>query len=113
MQESTKSDKFAIIRSGNKQYKVKKGDIISVNRILVKNQPLKKGETIEFDALFISDKGKIKIGRPLISGKKIKAKVITNYKNKKVAVVKFKPKKRYLRQRGYRADKTKIEITTI
>lgn len=108
-----KKEKFAVIRSGNKQYKVKKGDIISLDRISKKNKPRSKGEVVEFEALLLADKGNLKIGHPLISGKKIKGRIIEDYKDKKIAVVKFKPKKRYTRKRGYRASKTKVEITTI
>lgn len=100
---------FAIIESGSKQYKVAVGDIFKVE-LLHK----KVGSQVTFPVLFIWDGKKAAIGKPYLTGKKVTAKVVaTDVKDKKIRIVKQKPKKRYRLTMGHRQRHTLVEITKI
>lgn len=100
---------YAIVRLSGKQYKVKKGDIVEVNRL--RNQTDKE---LSFDdvLLWVSD-GKIKIGKPKVLDVKVRAKILDNIKGKKIIVGKFKSKVRYRRKLGFRPVFTKLQIEEI
>ncbi len=101
-------DTWAVIRTGGKQHKVAVGEILSVEKISA------KGETVSFDeVLLVSSSGKLQIGKPLVEKAKVKAKILGDFKGKKVRVVKFKSKSRYLRTTGHRHQKTKVKIEKI
>lgn len=102
---------LAIIKTGGKQYKVKEGDSLKIEKL-----DKKIGDKVIFDeVLLISDKeGKeIKIGNPFIGSAKVQGEVIECGKNKKVEVVKYKSKTRYKRTLGHRQNYTKVKITKI
>ena len=88
---------FAVIKTGGKQYLVKPGDKIKIEKI--KN---KEGEEVTFEeVLLVSEDGKTEIGKPLVDGAKVKAKVLEQGKGKKIIVFKYRPKKRYRKKRTY------------
>lgn len=102
---------FAIIKTGGKQYLVKEGDILTIEKL-----PEKVGEKIIFDqVLLVSDeKGKeIKIGQPLVKEAKVEAEILEQTKGPKVKVIKFKRKIRYHRKKGHRQSLTKVKIIKI
>ncbi len=101
--------KFAIIKTGGKQYKVSEGDIILIDKIM---DPKK---TIEFkEVLLFIDEKATKIGAPRISGTKVEAEVLRGeVKGDKVLTVKYKAKKRYKRTVGFRPVYTEVKITKI
>lgn len=102
---------LAIIKTGGKQYEVKEGDSLKIEKI-----DKKIGEKVIFDeVLLISDQEgeKIKIGSPFIDGAKVQGEVVEHGKNKKVVVVKYKSKTRYKRTLGHRQNYTKIKIIKI
>ena len=100
---------WAVIRSGSKQYKVEEGDQIAVEKLNAVPEA-----TVNFDqVLLIVKDDKMEIGKPLIDKAKVRAKVLENFKEKKIRVVKFKSKSRYLRTRGHRQKKTKVLIEKI
>jgi large subunit ribosomal protein L21 len=100
---------YAIIESGNKQYKVGKNNIIDVE--LLHASP---DEEIKLDkVLLLSDDGKIKIGTPYIKGVHVTAKVLGNNKDKKVVSFKYKRKTGYHRTIGHRQNYTRIQIKDI
>lgn len=105
---------YAIIKTGGKQYKVKVGDIIKVEKI----QANENQEIIFDDVLLIFDEKNgavkdIKIGKPFVKDAKIKAKVLEQGRDKKITVIKYKPKIRYKKKYGHRQPYTKIEILEI
>ncbi len=100
---------WAVFKSGGKQYKVKIGDTLSVDKLNSND----KDSTVFDQVLLTSTNGQIQIGKPYLEKVKIKAKIIKDFKEKKVRVVKFKSKSRYLRTRGHRQQKTKILIEEI
>jgi large subunit ribosomal protein L21 len=100
--------KYAIIKTGGKQYKVTEGDILDIDRL-----PQEEGQVV-FDQvlLLVTDSG-VKIGKPTIAGEKVEAKILGSIKGVKVRVSKFKSKVRYRRVSGFRASLTKVQIEKI
>jgi large subunit ribosomal protein L21 len=102
---------YAIIKTGGKQYKVKEGDTLEVEKL-----DGEEGKDVEFtDVLLIySDKDKVDIGTPKVSGAKVVAKVLNpDVKGEKITIVKYKAKKRYRRKTGHRQKYTKVKIEKI
>src|SRR3989338_10111477 len=100
---------FAIIETSGKQYMAEQGKTLEIDLIQDK-----EGSTITIDkVLLISGSGLPKIGVPFIEGACVTAKVLSHGKGGKVRTLKFIPKKRHTKRRGYRADLTTIEIIEI
>lgn len=101
--------KYAIIKIGGKQYKICEGDEIEIEKI---DTP--EGRTTTFDnvLLLVSDK-KVKIGRPKVASAKVKAKVTSHFKDKKIRVATYKAKSRYRRVKGHRQQLTRVKILSI
>lgn len=101
---------FAVIKTGGKQYIVRQGQELKVEKL-----ELDEGKTLEFEAMLISDEeGKeVKVGAPIVSGAKVTAKVLEQGRAKKVSIIKFKSKSRYRRNVGHRQPFTKILIEKI
>ena len=100
---------FAIIRSGNQQFKVQTGDKIFVQKI-------NHGEGVEFESsevLMLEDGGQVKIGQPFVANSKYKAKVQKHFKAEKIIVFKKKRRKNYRRKKGHRQELTEIQILSI
>lgn len=101
--------KYAIIESGGKQYKAVEGDNIVVDRL-----PIEPGTKIDLsDVLLISDDGKVTVGTPTISGAKVSATVVEEFKGPKVIIFKYHPKKRYRLKKGHRQWHTRLQIEEI
>ncbi|MBA3046767.1 50S ribosomal protein L21 [Patescibacteria group bacterium] len=100
---------IAVIKTGGKQYKVKKGQNIKIEKLSAKN-----GAKVKFDTLLTasSDGKEVNIGKPSL-GEKVEGKVVEQGRDKKVMVVKYKNKTRYKRTLGHRQPFTKVEITGI
>jgi large subunit ribosomal protein L21 len=101
--------KYAVIKTGGKQYKVSEGDTIEVDRL-----PSAKDGKFSFDQVLLiaSDEG-VKIGKPTVVNAKVEAKVLEDLKGDKIRVSKFKSKVRYRRVTGFRAALTKVQIDKI
>lgn len=101
---------FAVISSGSKQYKVKAGDLIKVEKLDVA-----AGETIDIsDVLLLSDEsGKVTVGQPIVEGAKVVAKVNLHGRGPKVTVVKFLRRKHHLKRMGSRQSYTELSILDI
>jgi large subunit ribosomal protein L21 len=100
----------AVIRTGGKQYRVKPGDVINVEKINGN-----RGDTVEFsEVLMVSDdEGAVKMGSPLVDNAAVKGRIVRDEKGKKVIVFKFKRRKGYRRKKGHRQVYTRVEITDI
>ena len=100
---------LAVIKTGGKQYLVKIGDKIKVEKL-----PGKEGSAIKFDTLLTTDeKGtKVDVGKPLLKSK-VEGKILKQDKAKKLIVIKFKSKTRYTRRIGHRQPFSLIEIEKI
>jgi large subunit ribosomal protein L21 len=104
-----KTMKYAVIRTGGKQYRVSEGDLVKVEKLAGEI-----GETITVgDVLFIGDNGEVKIGSPLVPNAKVTGEIVNHAKAKKVLVFKKKRRKSYSRQRGHRQNQTLLKITGI
>lgn len=101
---------FAIIETGGKQYKVKEGDIIKIDKI---NSSV--GEKVKFYnvLLLAKDDKEIKIGQPYLKDAKVEIEVLEQAKGDKIKVIKYKSKVRYRRKVGFRPFYTKIKILKI
>jgi len=100
---------LAVIKTGGKQYKVKAGDRIKVEKL-----EGEEGKKVVFsEVLFLGDDKKVSIGTPFIKGAKVEGKILKTAKEKKVVGIKFKPKKRYKVKFGHRQTMTEVEITKI
>jgi large subunit ribosomal protein L21 len=100
---------FAIIRTGGKQYKVAKDDIISVERLAVET-----GATIELgEVLMIGDGAEVATGTPLLYGAFVSATVVEQKRAAKIIVFKKKRRHNYRRKKGHRQQQTVLRITEI
>jgi|SRR3989344_2329832 len=99
---------FAVIKTGGKQYKVSEGDILSVEKLEYENKKV----TFDQVLLWSGDKD-TKIGKPLVSGAKVEAKVIEDGKGKKKIVFRYKSKTRQHKKKGHRQPYTKVQIIKI
>ncbi len=101
--------KYAVVRSGGKQYIAREGETIEVDRL-----PLEIGKPVSFDdVLLIADGKKVQVGGPLVKGATVKGKVLDQFKSKKIVVFKYIPKERYRRKKGHRQHYTRVEIEEI
>jgi len=102
---------FAVIQTGGKQYKVSVGDTIKIEKLVGEH---KEGDKITFAQVLLVDNGKdTTIGTPFITGAKVEAELVEIGRTKKIIVVKYKPKSRYLIRQGHRQHFFKIKILGI
>lgn len=100
---------YAIFKTGGKQYRVKPGDVLDVEKL-----PLEVGSTAEFDqVLAVSNGGEVSFGSPTVPGARVLAEVQAQQKDRKVIVFKYKAKTRYRRKRGHRQNYTRVLIQDI
>ncbi len=101
--------KQAVIKTGGKQYIVSNGGKIKIEKI-----DAQEGSEVIFDnVLLLIDGEKTEIGKPLVDGVKVTGKVLSQDRDKKVIIFKYKPKKRYKVKKGHRQPFTEVEITKI
>lgn len=100
---------YAIVETGGKQYKVKPGQKVKVDRLEVTS-----GNRVELDrVLFISDDGKALIGHPLVEGARVIASCTGEVRGRKVIAFKYHRKNRYRRKIGHRQPFTELTIKHI
>ena len=100
---------YAVFRTGGKQYRAAKGDVLRLEKI-----DGDEGASVKFDdVLLIGEGSDIKVGNPVLTGSSVSAKVLRQGKSRKVPVVKFKRRQNYLRQGTHRQFFTEVEITGI
>lgn len=100
---------FAVIKTGGKQYKVAKDDILKVEKLDVE-----AGKTVTFDTvLLVGDGSKMTVGSPALSGAKVTAEVLEQTRGDKIIVFKKKRRHNYRRKAGHKQDLTVVKITGI
>jgi large subunit ribosomal protein L21 len=101
--------KIAVIKTGAKQYKVKEGDSLRVEKL-----EAAIGSKVKLETLLIaeSDGTSVNLGKPSL-GESVTAEVLEHAKADKVSVIKFKNKVHYKKNVGHRQHYTKLKITTI
>ncbi len=102
---------FAVIETGGKQYQVKSGDVITIEKL---DGDLKAGDKVTFDKVLLVDDGKnTTIGTPYISGAKVEATFKEFGRAQKIDVIKYKQKSRYFKKNGHRQPFSKVTIEKI
>lgn len=99
---------FAVIETGGKQYLVKSGEALKVEKL-----PAEVGGKIVFDKVLLTaedDGTDVKIGKPYVEGATVEAAVEEQGRYKKILVVKYKRKVRYKKARGHRQAFTKVKV---
>jgi len=100
---------YAVIKTGGKQYRVREGDTLRVEKLAGET-----GAKVQFDQILMVGEGdKVTVGTPFLSGGQVSATVVAQGRADKIKVVKFKRRKNYLRQNGHRQSFTEVEITKI
>jgi len=100
---------YAVIRTGGKQYRVVPGARLRVERL-----DAEEGAKVEFDQVLLVGEGTdVTVGKPLVDGGLVTAKVLSQGKGKKVTIIKFHRRKNYLRTKGHRQFYTEVEITDV
>ena len=100
---------YAILRTGSKQYRVRPGDVIDVEKL-----PVDEGSSMELtEVLAVSRDGETVVGDPLVPNASVLAQVRAQGKDDKVIVFKYKRKVRYRRKKGHRQHYTRLAIAAI
>ena len=100
---------YAIVEIAGKQFRVEKDKVVKVPFL-----SSEVGESVSFyKVLFVNQSNDVKVGRPLIDGAKVDAKVLEHGRDKKVVVFKKKRRKGYQKKNGHRQHFTKIKIEAI
>ncbi|MGH6872076.1 MAG: 50S ribosomal protein L21 [Rhizomicrobium sp.] len=99
---------FAVIRTGGKQYKVAKDDVLAVEKLIGD-----AGGTITFDEVLMLGGDAPRHGAPLVSGASVTAEIVETKKGPKVIAFKKKRRKNTHRKRGHRQTFTTVKITAI
>jgi len=100
---------FAVIKTGGKQYKVKVGDLVKVEKLDVE-----EGKTIKIsDVLMVVDGEKTTIGTPNVKGATVSAKVNAHGRGPKIKIIKFRRRKHHRKQMGHRQAYTELSILNI
>lgn len=101
--------KYAVIRTGGKQYRVSEGQLVKIEKITGE-----VGDKVTLgDVLFVGGNGEVKIGVPLVADARVTGEIVGQGKAKKILVFKKKRRKSYSRQRGHRQHQTTLKITAI
>ena len=100
---------YAVIQTGGKQYRVESGNEIDVEKL-----DAEVGTDISFsEILLVSDGSDLQVGEPFVSGAKVSAEVVDQFKDDKVIAFKFRRRKGYHRTVGHRRQLTKLKIESI
>lgn len=101
---------LAVIKTGGKQYLVREGDEIKVEKVRGE-----KDAVLSFEVLLVSDEDgeNLKLGTPTLSGLSVQAMVLEQGRGKKVTIIKFKRKVRYRRKTGHRQPYSKVKIAKV
>jgi large subunit ribosomal protein L21 len=100
---------LAVIKTGGKQYVVKEGDVLHVEKL-----GTDAGGTILFEEVFlIDDDGKTLVGTPVVPNAVVKAAVLATFRDEKVLIFKKKRRKQFRRTRGHRQSLAKVQIQKI
>jgi large subunit ribosomal protein L21 len=100
---------YAIVDSGGKQYKVKEGETLRVEKLAGE-----VGNKVSFDKiLMFSDGENVNIGTPVLEDVAVNGHIVEQGKAKKIIVFKYKRRKRYRRKNGHRQQFTAVKIDSI
>jgi len=100
---------YAVIKTGGKQYRVAAGEKLKIEQI-----PADIGAEIVLDqVLLVADGDNLKMGKPLLAGATVQARVLAQGRHDKVRIFKLRRRKHYQKHQGHRQNFTEIQITGI
>lgn len=100
---------YAIIKTGGKQYKAAKDEVIIVEKI--EGEP---GSKVELDkVVMVCDGDKVKFGSPLVNGAKVKTEIVRQTKGPKINAFNYKPKKNERKRWGHRQPQTYLKVLEV
>ena len=100
---------YAVIKTGGKQYRVAKDDVVTIERIAGD-----AGATIEFaEVLLVGSGADVTVGTPTIAGAKVTAEVVKQTRGPKLIAFKKRRRKNSRRKKGHRQDLSTVRITNI
>ena len=100
---------FAVVQTGGKQYRVRPGDVLDVERL-----PVDVGAPVELeDVRLIAGDGELLVGSPQVEGALVRAQVVEHLRGPKLVVFKYKPKTRYRIKTGHRQELTRLQIEDV
>jgi large subunit ribosomal protein L21 len=99
---------YAIVECGGKQYRVAPGEVITVEKL-----PQGVGETVQLDRVLLLGGDQTVVGKPIVEGAKVNAKVIEQGKAQKIIVFHYKAKKNIRKRFGHRQPFTRLRIEAI
>lgn len=100
---------FAVIKTGGKQYLVKQGDLLKVEKL-----DLEVGKPVQLETLLLSEEDgtSMQVGAPTLKSS-VSAEIVEHGRADKISVVKYKAKSKYRRRVGHRQHFTKIKINSL
>ncbi len=98
---------YAIFDNGGKQYKACIGDLVKLEKLSGKI-----GDSVEFPVVLVSDEKGVQVANE-VAGLKVKAEIVSEGKDKKIIVFKYKPKKNERKKQGHRQPYTVVKVTAI
>lgn len=100
---------YAIIRTGNRQYRAEVGKMLDVERL-----PYEVDESFDItDVLLIGDEDSTVVGQPQVEGASVKVTVVNQYRGEKITVFKYNHRTNYRRKRGHRQYYTRLRVDDI
>ena len=100
---------YAIVETGGKQYRVAPGGGIAVERLAGG-----VGDVVELSrVLLVANGGEVQVGSPVVSGARVRAKILGQVRGPKLKVFKFRPREKYRRKTGHRQELTRLRIEEI
>ena len=100
---------YAVIKTGGKQYRVSEGDTLHVEKL--NGNP---GDAVSFDEVLLVGGGEaVKVGKPTVKGASVNAQILSQERDKKIIIFKFRRRKNYRRKQGHRQPFTALKITGI
>lgn len=102
---------FAVIMTGGKQYLVRTGDIITIEKL---SDTMSVGDAVTFDQVLLVDDGSTTvIGKPFIAGSAVAGELVEIGRSAKIDVIQYKQKSRYYKKKGHRQPFMKVKIGAI
>ena len=100
---------YAVIKTGGKQHKVIKGDVLSVEKL----EGDKGTEVVFNEVLMVADDSNVKVGKPFVEGAQVVGEIIAQDKGPKIHVFKMTRRKGFKKKTGHRQELTSMKITNI
>lgn len=99
---------YAIIQSGDKQFRVSEGEVVRVPSLNAE-----VGDSVNFETLVHSSDDKVQVGAPVLDGVQVSGTVVEHGRGKKIIVFKKKRRKQYKKTHGHRQNYTAVKIESL